>query len=192
MLAFQKESFPKWDSHSVPARGHGTIPLEGHHVLPAHPTTLPQSEGPSTALHKKRKVFDAVHQGAILCEGGRVTLKLYVSRCERAKPVPCPSSWTGSKGWQRRLAGGRGEDRWFPWTVPHSCLSPSLSILPLLIYSSGLPEHRGDRRCSIRVASSVQLPAPAIGRVSASGLSGAPDPPLGTQRLPAARLICKM
>ena len=26
------------------------------------------------------------------------SLKLYVSRCERAKPVPCPASWTGSKG----------------------------------------------------------------------------------------------
>lgn len=79
------------------------------------------------------------------------SLKLYVSRCERAKPVPCPASWTGSKGYQQKLSGRHGKDRWSPWTVPHSFFSPSLATLRLLLCSPGLPENHGDRRCSTHV-----------------------------------------
>lgn len=101
----------------------------------------------------------------------------------------------GAKGGNGGLQGCMGRT-----IIPMGCaaLLPSVPphALPWPIYSPGLPEHHGARRCSIRVAwglvlvSSVQLPAPAIGRVSARGS-------LGHQTstgypLPAARLIFKM
>ena len=78
--------------------GHGTIPLERHPVLSVHPTTPPRSEGLSGKSTMCLTV--SIRRGSSEVKVGMVALKLYVSRPERPKPLPCPTP----KGWEQRLA----------------------------------------------------------------------------------------
>lgn len=130
---------------------------------------------------------------------GMVTLKLYVSRPERPKPLPCPTPM----GWEQRLAREPLGMALEGHLVSMDCVTLLFLSFPGHSPSAHLWPRSSGRITEIMGVVSAWLGAQLLvytmqpqaqlqDTCPPVGFSLAPDPLLGIQQLPAARLIFKI